>query len=935
LESHELLERSAECELIDELVGGARAGQGGLWLLTGPAGIGKTALCGFAVARAEDYGMRVLSARGGELEAGFSFGVVRQLYEPLLASASREAREAMLSGAARRALIALEGVGADRAAGETNSFAVIHGLYWLVVNAGGIEPLLVVVDDMQWADRASIRALLYLADRLEGLPVALLVGWRTEEPDEALDRLRQIAGRRTLEPAPLSHLAVQSLLEREFGDESAAALTDASHAVTGGNPFLVSELVTALRSDGYELDGEAAQRVLDLGPRSVARSVSLRVGRLGRHAGELARAAAILGDGGHLRHAAALARIELPQAALVADRLAEVGLLLPGTRLRFVHAIVRTAVYGDIPAHERSMLHARAAMLLASDGADSDQVCAHLLRCEPAGSAEVVAQLTEAASGALARGAPESAAAYLQRALDETGERGVDLLHELGLAEKLMRSSKAEECLREALAAADEPAKRAEIAADLGELLAFAGRWEAALDTVTAELAAEREHSRKVAHVTRLESVWTWVAAYDPDHVDEYQRRIDELRSAAEREDPGATIAAMLAVSLAWRGADLDDARRWLERARRDRSIGAWLDADALTLMRIVNAGYAIDEHERLRESVDELLGVARARGSVFGVLLALGYRGAIRARRGELAEAEVDIREVFELSSQHGLAFAIPTSLWLGVDALLERTDLADIAALADNIQLPPDLERISIGAVLKEVKGRLALARGDRAGARDALEGAAEIFTRVRLLNPNASCWRCALAAALDDPARAQALAQEELNDARRLGFARPIGIALLTLGRLADGEEAIRYFEEAVATLDGTYARLERARALVELGAELRRSNHRAVAREPLRAGLDLAHQCGAARLAEHARVELLASGARPRRETLSGIESLTAAERRVAELAARGLSNPEIAQSLFVTINTVEGHLRHVYQKLSISSRRQLPEVLVKT
>jgi DNA-binding CsgD family transcriptional regulator/predicted negative regulator of RcsB-dependent stress response len=927
LESHDLLDRSAECELIDALLAGAQAGEGRLLLVIGPAGIGKSTLCAFAIARAGKAGMRVLSARGDELETGFSFGVVRQLYEPLLASVSMTEREAILSGAARRALIALEGEGGDRGAGETNSFAVIHGLYWLLVNAGAMEPLLVVVDDMQWADQPSMRALLYLADRVEGLPVALLVGWRTGQADEALDRLLQIAGPRTLEPPPLSPAAVRVLLERQFGDDPGEALIDASHAVTGGNPFLVNELVAALRSDRLYAGGEAAQRVLELGPRSVARSVSLRVARLGPHAGDLARAAAILGDGAQLRHAAALSGVELEDAAHLADRLAEVGLLLPGTPLRFAHAMVRTAVYDDIPEFERSMLHAQAAVLLAGDAAEPDQVCAHLLRCEPAGSPKVVQQLSDAASRALTRGAPEIAAAYLRRALDETGDRPVRLLHELGLAEKLMRTPAAEERLREALAAAEDPVERAEIAADLGDLLAFAGQWESALEVVSSELAGDLG-----GRGSKLESVWSWVAAYDPEHVDSYQRWIDELRTAAGLEDPGATTAAMLAVSLAWRGDDLDDARRWLERARRDQGVGSWLDKDPLTLMRIMNAGYAVDDHERLRESVEDLLGVARARGSVFGVLLALGYRGAIRARRGQLAEAEADIREVFELSSQHGLAFAIPTSLWLGVDALIERPGLADVAALAENIQLPPDLERISIGAVLKEVKGRLALARGDRTAAREAFQAAADVFTRVRLLNPNASCWRCALAATLDDPARARAIAREELDDARRLGFSRPIGIALRTLGALGDGEQAIKNLEEAVATLEGTYARLEHGRALVDLGAALRRSNHRAAAREPLRAGLDLAHRCGALRLAEHARVELLATGARPRRETLSGAEALTAAERRVAELAAQGLSNPEIAQSLFVTINTVEGHLRHVYQKLSISSRRQLPEAL---
>ena len=124
----------------------------------------------------------------------------------------------------------------------------------------------------------------------------------------------------------------------------------------------------------------------------------------------------------------------------------------------------------------------------------------------------------------------------------------------------------------------------------------------------------------------------------------------------------------------------------------------------------------------------------------------------------------------------------------------------------------------------------------------------------------------------------------------------------------------------------------ARRAHARALVELGAALRRANQRTAARDPLRSGLDLAHRCGAVRLAQRARDELLTAGAKPRRAVLTGLEALTASERRVAELAAAGMSNPDIAQALFVTLSTVEGHLRHAYRKLSIGSRGQLPAAL---
>jgi len=146
------------------------------------------------------------------------------------------------------------------------------------------------------------------------------------------------------------------------------------------------------------------------------------------------------------------------------------------------------------------------------------------------------------------------------------------------------------------------------------------------------------------------------------------------------------------------------------------------------------------------------------------------------------------------------------------------------------------------------------------------------------------------------------------------------------------LLGGQRGLDALGGAVTVLQESGARLEHARALVELGAAMRRANQRTAAREPLRAGLDLAYRRGAAQLAQRAATELRATGARPRRAVLTGLAALTPSERRVAELAAGGMSNPEIAQALFVTLNTVEGHLRHVYQKLAIGSRGQLPAAL---
>jgi ATP/maltotriose-dependent transcriptional regulator MalT len=233
----------------------------------------------------------------------------------------------------------------------------------------------------------------------------------------------------------------------------------------------------------------------------------------------------------------------------------------------------------------------------------------------------------------------------------------------------------------------------------------------------------------------------------------------------------------------------------------------------------------------------------------------------------------------------------------------------------------------------MLAEVRGRLALAAGDFATAQAELRSAGGVFEALHLLSPS-TCWRSALALTLatDDPGEALRLANTDLGLARQAGLPRAAGVALRTRGMLVGGQQGLKDLRQAVKLLASCDAELEHARALVELGAALRRSNQRTAAREPLREGLDLAYRCGAGRLAQRATDELRATGARPRRASLTGLEALTPSERRVAELAAGGMSNPEIAQAVFVTLNTVEGHLRHVYQKLSVSSRKQLPAAL---
>jgi DNA-binding CsgD family transcriptional regulator len=188
----------------------------------------------------------------------------------------------------------------------------------------------------------------------------------------------------------------------------------------------------------------------------------------------------------------------------------------------------------------------------------------------------------------------------------------------------------------------------------------------------------------------------------------------------------------------------------------------------------------------------------------------------------------------------------------------------------------------------------------------------------------------WRSALALAIgqQDPQEARELAQQELELARHVGADRAIGIALRVCGLLAGKRDGIELLEQSVAVLEGSPMQLELAHSLTELGGALRRAGARSTAREPLRRALDLATRCGATALAQRAREEAIATGARPRRPWASGVQALTPSELRVARLAAQHMGNREIAQALFITTKTVSDHLTSAYRKLNISSRDEL-------
>jgi hypothetical protein len=349
-----LLEREDLLARVAGLMERARQGVGQLLVVEGPAGIGKTAVLAAAGRRAD--GFTVLRARGGELERGFPHGVVRQLFEAHVRVLDPDRRAQALGGAAELAAPVVAPDLATTPGGSADpSFAIDHGLYWLTANLAEQHPVLLSVDDAHWSDLASLRFLAHLARRLEGLPVLLAVGIRSGEPDSPEDLLAELRSHAEVaHPDPLSEHAVAGLLARGLQDEPDEGFVAACRAATGGTPFLLRELIDALDRQGVAPTRDGITHVAQTGPRTVAAATLARLRRLPPAATELARAIAVLGADGRLNVAAALAGIDEPAAVEVADALTAMHILRPERPLDFVHPIVRSAIYDDIPPAARA-----------------------------------------------------------------------------------------------------------------------------------------------------------------------------------------------------------------------------------------------------------------------------------------------------------------------------------------------------------------------------------------------------------------------------------------------------------------------------------------------------------------------------------------------------------------------------------------------------
>jgi DNA-binding NarL/FixJ family response regulator len=739
---------------------------------------------------------------------------------------------------------------------------------------------------------------------------------------------------RILRLGPLSDAGVRRLVRQDLAEDADDEFCRACARASGGNPFLLSEALLSLRAAGIRPVAAEAGRVANVRPETVARAVLSRIARLGPEAVRFARALAVLSPAAELRHVARLAELPVSTAARLADALARDAVVTPNRPPEFVHPLMRTAVYTDSSEVLRAADHKRAARVLADDGAPAEQIARHLLAAEPDADPWVVGTLRAAASGALGRGAPEPAAAYLSRAVAEpppVADRGplyAELGRVLGMAN---RPEGAAAALQRAVDLIETPFDRMRLLVDLGTLMLHTGRREQsrrALDRASAiadrhpDLPSVLHGAFALADMAALKPASAWLARLD--------RIAPTLDPAREDDRLALSIIAFGGAATGDRPAGEVARLAMLATAGPLPSHDQWFLANM--------ASGALSIADRGPEALDVLdRGLAETRR--LGAAPEFRYLSLLRSHTayycGRLSEAEADARAALEIEAETNPEH-LPLAAAMLIDALVQRGEIDEATRVLTSTGMEGDHPfDTPIAHFVLMARGRLRMAQHrPQEGLADFLAAGGPLAANG-FRNPRFAEWRAEAALAhlaLGEADRAEALAAQNLDLARAFEAASAVSVVLWVCGLVTGGAEGLALLAEAAAVPAGRHVDLEHAHALVDYGAALRRAGRRKPAPDVLRQGLDLASRCGAEALVARATSELHAAGARPRRAQLTGPEALTVSELRIARLAVDGATNREIAQTLFLSRRTVELHLTNAYRKLGISTRAELPATL---
>ena len=942
--------RGPEAEISGEVLDRVAAGRPALALIEGEAGIGKTRLLDGALEDARVRGMQVAWGRAEELEQNRPFGLVAAAFGCERSSADP-----------RRAAIAelLASHAGDRGPITVTSdpsllFQAVDAFADLVEALALAGPLVIGLDDLQWADSSSLLALGAAVRRMAGLPVALL-GCLRPLPDSAdLDRLTRLldkAGGRRICLAPLPAQAVHDLVADAVAAEPGPALL-AEAAGAGGNPLFVAELVGALLQEGtIRVVGGRAEVTQASLPPTLRLTILRRLSFLPDETLQALRAASVLGSGFSLTDLATVTGGSVLELSVALADAARAGVVEDdSSRLRFRHDLIRDAIYQDLPGGVRLALHREAGQRLAAAGASALQVAEQLARAATPGDAEAIRWLTRAARAAVAT-SPDGAASLLARAvgLMDPADPGRDALlaEQAGCLMWAGRLAEAEAIWRVLLARDHDPSVTAWARICLGRTLLAGGRARDALHELEGAAGSAAPGSAELATAQALESfvrlslgdldgAWSAASAAQsagPPACGRQDATAARTSLSVAAQLPTRIVIPSLALAAQLRG-DLSMALQITddEARRADRSP----DRLGHTYPVLWVRGLILIELDRLDEARSTLqagMRLAEDRGVQLHPPSYQVYLAFERFTAGDWDEALAEAQASLELAEEVGETYTRVYGQIMRSLILLHRNDLpgARGAAEAAEAELSGTAPRYRshwaqwARALILEADGQAGQAYAVLAGCWDwcARQGLA---LEYRVLGPDL----IRLALATGDPQRARAAAAAVAGLAERNEVPSLAGVALRCRG-LADDDAGI-LAAAAQAYQDGTRP-LELAGACEDAGAAFARQGDPDRARPLLEQALTIYEQLDAGRNLARAEAALRQAGIRrgrrgPRGRPQFGWPSLTPAEQAVASLVADGLTNPQIGDRLYISRRTVQTHLVHVFAKLDIASRAQL-------
>ena len=892
--------------MLDRLVDAVGAGESRALVVRGDPGAGKTALLEYLAGRASDSRCQVVRVVGVQSEMELAFAGLHQLCAPMLSRAGQ------LPVPQRDALLTAFGVAAGP---PPDRFLLGLAVLGLLSEVAGDRALMCLVDDVHWLDRASAQVLGFTARRLAADPVGLV--FATREPGA------ELAGLAELEVGGLRDDDARTLLESALAGPLDARVRDLIIAETRGNPLALLELPRGLTpaelAGGFGLPGatpltgrieDSFARQLEALPAETRRLVLLA-------------AADPSGDRALIWRAAG--RLGIPiQAAAPA---AEAGLVEFGARVRFRHPLARSAAYRLAPIQARQEMHAALAEV-TDPAADPDRRAWHRAQAAPGPDEEVAAELERSAERAQARGGLAAAAAFLERAVVLTAD----------------------------------PARRAERALAAAQAHMHAGGFGNALDLLaTAEAGVLDEFASARVDLLRGQIAFASSRGSDaPPLLLKAAKRLEPLnRDLARDTYLTAWMAATYAGHLAGAGHMLEVCRAAQALPPPEQASGP-LDLLLEGFARLVTEGPAAAA-PALRQAVsafasadipmsDRLQFGPMAQGAAIALWNEEGQR-AILIRQVQLARAvgaldqlPVDLVALAIDDAWRG-DFAGASSLIAECDAVCAATGGSSVAPFAamflgglrgHEAKITPLIQATLAAAEAAGQGGAVTGAHWAAAVLHNGLGRYADALTAAEKATRDATVFTSILvvpelieAAARTGNTDVAAGALQRLAEATQpSGNDLALGVEARCRALLSDGETAERLYHEAIDRLGRTQLRPDLARAHLLYGEWLRRQGRRVDARQQLRTAYDMLTAIGMAAFAERARRELIATGEKVRKRTVETSDQLTAQEALIARLARDGLSNAEIGAQLFLSTRTVEWHLRKVFTKLGVSSRRQL-------